>query len=62
MSDLISRAEEEKRREKEREEYIKRFRDYALKPDPNHYEHVAESIVKSAMFLMGLEQAERREK
>lgn len=50
------KAEEEKRREKEHEELMKRFKDRVLNPDPNHDEQVAESIMKSAMFLMGLEQ------
>ena len=35
---------------------MKRFKDRVLNPDPNHDEQVAESIMKSAMFLMGLEQ------
>ena len=49
-------AEEEKRREKEHEELMKRFKERMQNPDPNHDEKVAESIAKSALFLMGLEQ------
>lgn len=50
------KAEEEKRREKEHEELMKRFKDRVLNPGPNHDEQVAESLIKKMNFMIGLYQ------